>query len=124
MTMDGLSRWKVELKYRGLMARLTDRITEREMEKLKYMLTPLIPEGKKESLDTVTKLFTFLEQVLFVEPNNLGNLEELFREMDKLSLCQMIRTFMLVTDTRTVESFREFAMTMSVKIDPFIPDSL
>ena len=124
MAMDGLSRWKIELKYRGFMARLTDQITERDMEKLKYMLTPLIPEGIKESLVTVTKLFTFLEQILFVEPNNLGNLEKLFREMDKPSFCQMIRTFIQVTDTRTVESFQEFAMKMSVKIDPFVPDSL
>ena len=124
MAMDGLSRWQVELKYRGLMSRLTDQITEQDMEKIKYMLTPLIPEGIKESLGTVIELFTFLEQILFVEPNNLGNLEKLFREMDKPSLYQMIRTFIHVTDTRTVESFQEFAMKKSVKIDPFVPDSL
>ena len=124
MTMDSLRRWKVELKYRGLMTRLTDQITEQDMEKLKYMLTPFIPEGKKESLVTGIKLFTFLEQILFVEPNNLENLEELFREMDKPALCQMIRTLIRVTDTRTVESFQEFATRMSVKIDPFVPDSL
>ena len=124
MTMDSLRRWKDELKYRGFITRLTDQITEQDMEKLKYMLTPLIPDGKKESLVTGIKLFTFLEQILFVEPNNLENLEELFLEMDKPALSQIIRTFIQVTDTGTVESYQKFATRMSVKIDPFVPDSL
>ena len=101
--MDGLSKWKNELKYRGFMARLTEQITVHDLEKLKYMLTPLIPEGKKESLDTVTKLFTCLEQMLFVGPNNLENLEELFREMDNPKLCQMLTKFMPGRNTQTVQ---------------------
>ena len=85
------------------MARLTDQITAQNLEKLKYMLTPLIPEGKKESLDTVTKLFTYLEQILFVEPNNLENLEGLFREMDNPKLYETITKFMRARDTKTVQ---------------------
>ena len=90
------------MKYRGFMARLSDQITAQDLEKLKYMLTPLIPEGKKESLDTVTKLFTCLEQLLFVGPNNLENLEELFREMKKPKLYEMVTKFIRVEDTQTV----------------------
>ena len=104
--MDGLSKWRNELKYRGFMARLTDQITAQDLEKLKYMLTPLIPEGKKESLNTVTKLFTCLEQMLFVGPTNLENLEELFREVDNPKLCQMLTKFMQGRRTQTTQQRR------------------
>ena len=106
MAMDGLSKWRNELKYRGFMARLSDQITAQDLEKLKYMLTSLIPDGKMESLDTAIKLFRYLERMLFVEPNNLGNLEELFRVMGKVELCQMIAKFTHDRNTRTIESFR------------------
>ena len=107
------------MKYRGFMARLSDQITAQDLEKLKYMLTPLIREGKKESLDTVVKLFTCLEQVLFVGPNNLENLKELFFEMDKPKLCQMVAKFMRDGATRTVQSSTEIAMNDSFVSDPW-----
>ena len=118
-TMDGLSEWRNELKYRGFMARLSDQITAQDFEKLKYMLTPLIRKGRMESLDTVIKLFDCLEEMLFVGPNNLDNLKETFFEMDKPKLCQMVAKFIRDGATRTVQSSTETAMNDSFVSDPW-----
>ncbi len=103
--MDGPREMIPDLKYRGFMLKLSRQITAQDMAEFKYMLTSLIPEGKKETLDTPIELFRFLEQQLFVGPNNLSKLEELFRAMDKLKLCHMITNFILGKDSQTaVES--------------------
>ncbi len=99
--MDGLREMIPDLKYRGFMLKLSRQITAQDMGELKYMLTSLIPEGKMEKLDTVLKLFRFLEQQLFVGPNNLSKLAELFRAMNKPKLCQMITHFILGRDSQT-----------------------
>ena len=112
MTMDGLSKKIPNLEYRVFMLKLSRQITPKDMEELKYVLTSLIPEGKKESLKTALELFRYLEMLLFVGTNNLANLEELFRVMDKPELCQMITKFIHDRNTRTVESFKEFVMRM------------
>ena len=105
MTMDGLKEKIPDLEYRGLMLKLSRQITAQDMAEFKYMLTSLIPDGKMETLDTVLKLFRFLEQQLFVGPNNLSELAELFRAMDKPKLCHMITNFILGRDSQTaVES--------------------
>ena len=101
--MDGQTEIVPDLKYRGFMLKLSRRITAQDMEELKYMLTSLIPEGKKESLKTALELFTFLEHILFVAPNDLSKLERLFREMDKPKLCQMIMKFMQARGTQRVQ---------------------
>ncbi len=103
--MDGLKEKIPDLEYRGFMLKLSRQITAQDIAEFKYMLTSLIPDGKMETLDTVLKLFRFLEQQLFVGPNNLSKLEELFRAMDKPKLCHMITNFMLGRDSQTaVES--------------------
>ena len=91
--MDGLSKMIPDLEYREFMLKLSWQITEQDMDEIKYMLKSSIPEGKKESLNTALKLINYLEQMLFVEPNSLGNLEELFRRMDKPKLCEMVTKF-------------------------------
>jgi hypothetical protein len=93
MTMNGDIETIPDLKYRGFMLNLSRQITAQDMAELKYMLTSLIPDGRKESLDTALELFRFLEQQLFIGPNNLGNLQELFRLMDKQKLYEMVRNF-------------------------------
>ena len=102
--MDDLRNWIPDLEYRGFMLKLSRQITAQDMAEFKYMLT-FIPDGKKETLDTAIELFRFLEQQLFVGPNNLSKLKELFRAMDKPKLCQMITHFILGRDSQTaVES--------------------
>ena len=102
--MDGLSKWRRDLEYREFMLKLSRKIDPKDMEELKYMLTSLIPDGKMESLDSAIKLFRFLERMLFVEPNNLGDLEQLFRRMNKSELCEMITKFIHDRKNSTVES--------------------
>ena len=91
--MDGLSKIIPDIKYREFMLKLSWQITEQDMDEIKYMLKSRIPEGKKESLNTALKLIDYLEQKKLVEPNSLGNLEELFRRMDKPKLCEMITKY-------------------------------
>ena len=93
--MDGLGKKIPDLEYRVFMLKLSRQITEQDMDEIKYMLKSRIPDGKKESLNTALKLINYLEQMLFVEPNILWDLEELFRRMDKPKLCQMITKFNL-----------------------------
>jgi hypothetical protein len=110
--MDGLREMIPDLKYRGLMLKLSRQITAQDMAEFKYMLTSLIPDGKKETLDTAIELFRFLEQQLFVGPNNLSKLEELFRLMDKPALCEMVTKYICGRDHRAVETFAESAVRM------------
>ena len=88
-----------DLKYRGFMLKLSRQITAQDMAEFKYMLTSLIPEGKKETLDTAIELFRFLEQQLFVGPNNLSKLEELLRLMDKPKLRERLQSISVAETT-------------------------
>ena len=110
--MDGLNKWIPDLEYREFMLKLSRQITAVDMAELKYMLTSRIPDGKKESLKTALELFRYLEMLLFVGTNNLANLKELFRRMDKPELCQMITKFIQDRNTRTVQSFKDSVMRM------------
>ena len=110
--MDGLREMIPDLKYRGFMLKLSRQITEEDMDELKYMLTSCIPDGKMEKLDTVLKLFRFLEQQLFVGPNNLSKLEELFRLMNKPALCETVTKYICGRDHRAVETFAQSAVRM------------
>ena len=110
--MDGLNKWIPDLEYREFMLKLSRQITAVDMAELKYMLTSRIPDGKKESLKTALELFRYLEMLLFVGTNNLANLRELFRRMDKPELCQMITKFIQDRNTRTVQSFKDSVMRM------------
>ena len=112
MTMDGVNKCIPDLEYRVFMLKLSRQITTQDIAELKYLLSSLIPESKKESLKTALELFRYLEMLLFVGANNLANLKELFRRMDKPELCQMITKFIQDRNTRTVESFKEFVMRM------------
>ena len=112
MTMDGLSNWIPDLEYRVFMQKLSSQITAQDVAELKYVLTSLIPEGKKESLKTALELFRYLEMLLFVGTNNLANLEELFRRMNKPELCQMTTKFIHDGNTQRVESFKDYLMRM------------
>ena len=102
--MDGLSKLIPDLDYRIFMLKLSWQITEKDVAELKYVLTSRIPDGKKEYLTDALELFRYLERILYVGPDNLANLEELFRRMDKPKLCQMITTFIHDRNNRTVES--------------------
>ncbi len=110
--MDGLKEKIPDLEYRGFMLKLSRQITAQDMAEFKYMLTSLIPDGKKETLDTAIELFRFLEQQLFVGPNNLSKLEELFRAMDKTALCETVTKYICGRDHRAVETFAESAVRM------------
>ena len=112
MTMDGLNKSILDFEYRVFMLKLSRQITSQDMAELKYLLSSLIPESKKESLKTALELFRYLEMLLFVGTNNLANLQELFRRMDKPELYQMITKFIQDRNTRTVESFKEFVTRM------------
>jgi hypothetical protein len=103
--MDGDIETIPDLKYREFMLKLSRQITDQDMAELKYMLTSLIPDGRKETLDTILELFRFLEQQLFIGPNNLGNLQELFRLMDKQRLYEMVRNFILGKDSQIAVEF-------------------
>ena len=104
MTMDGLNKRIPDLKYRVFMLKLSHQITAQDLAEIKYVLTSLIPDGKMESLDSAIELFRYLERILFVEPNNLGDLEQLCRIMDKPELCEMITKFIHDRKNGTVES--------------------
>ena len=119
MTMDGLNKWIPDLDYREFMLKLSREITSQDMAELKYVLTSLIPEGKKESLKTALELFRYLEMRLFVGANNLASLKEVFLIMDKPKLCKMAAEFMRDGGTRTVQSPTETAMTDSFVSDPW-----
>ena len=118
--MNDLNKWIPDLEYRVFMQKLPQQITAQDMAELKYVLTSLIPEGKKESLKTASQLFDFLEHLRFVEENNLGNLKELFVRMDKKKLCQMVGKFMRDGTTRTIQSSTETATIDG--LNKWIPD--
>jgi hypothetical protein len=80
------------------MLKLSRRLTSQDIKELKYMLTSIIPAGKMESLDMPLKLFLHLEKLLFVGPNNLWKLAELFRVMGKQSLCDIVIKFIADSD--------------------------
>jgi hypothetical protein len=81
------------------MLKLSRRLTSQDIEELKYMLTsPVIRAGIMESLDTTLKLFLHLEKLLFVGPNNLWKLAELFRVMGKQRLCDIVIKFIADSD--------------------------
>jgi hypothetical protein len=109
MAMDGDIEAIPDLKYRAFMLKLSRQITAQDLAELKYMLTSLIPDGKKEKLSTAIELFRFLEQQLFVGTNNLGDLEKLFRLMKKPILRQMVTKYTRGRDHWAIESFKEFA---------------
>jgi hypothetical protein len=62
------------------------------------MLASVIPAGTMESLDTTLKLFLHLEKLLFVGPNNLWELAELFRAIDRQRLCDIVTKFIANSD--------------------------
>jgi hypothetical protein len=113
MTMDSLKDWIPDLEYREFMVELSEQITAQDLERMRYMLTSksLFPAGIMERLDTGLKLFVFLEQILFVGPNNLMKLQELFRTIRNPKLCEMVTNY--IRGCRTAESFAESAVRMS-----------
>ena len=111
--MDSLKDWIPDLEYREFMVELSEQITAQDLERMRYMLTSksLFPAGIMERLDTGLKLFVFLEQILFVGPNNLMKLQELFRTIRNPKLCEMVTNY--IRGCRTAESFAESAMRIS-----------
>ena len=100
--MDNLNATIPDLKYRCFILKLSQQLTSQDIEQLKYMLmspvSPVIPGGIMESLDTTLKLFFHLEKLLFVGPNNLWKLAELFRVMGKQRLCDIVIKFIADSD--------------------------
>ncbi|CAB4007032.1 Caspase-8 [Paramuricea clavata] len=92
-----------DIKYRGFMVKLSHRLTSQDTEELKYMLTSVIPAGVMESLDTTLKLFLHLEKQLFVGPNELWELQELFRAMESQRLCDIVTNFIADSENRMNE---------------------
>ena len=90
--MGSLDAWIPDLKYREFMLQLSRQITSQDMEELKYILASRIPDGIMESLDTALELFRHLERRLFVGPNNLCSLKELFGVMKKQTFCDILLT--------------------------------
>ena len=68
-----------DLNYRVLMLHLSCQITSKDEERLKYLLTSVIAEGKMELLDTPLKLFRQLEKLNYIGPKNLPGLQFLQR---------------------------------------------
>jgi hypothetical protein len=66
------------------------------------MLASVIPAGIMESLDTNLKLFLHLERLEFVGPNNLWKLAELFRAMEKQSLCDIVTNLVIADSAETL----------------------
>jgi hypothetical protein len=80
------------------MLQLSDQLTSQDIEELKYILTSAIPDGIMESLNTTFDLFRHLEKLLFVGPNNLWKLAELFRVMRRQRLCDIVIKFIADSD--------------------------
>ena len=121
---------KRKYRYRALMLKLSKQITPDDLRDLKYMLTDIIPDGIKETLPTAIELFRHLEKLRFVQESNLQDVKELFRDMERFSLCQMITNFVRDReineqlnqgDKRTVESLTESQSRM-LKTDAIVSD--
>lgn len=82
-----------DLKYRAFMLKLSHHLTSDDVEELKYLLAPVILDGKREKLLTPLNLLSYVENVGIVGPGKLGQLEKLLRIMDKHKLCDMVRRF-------------------------------
>ena len=107
--MAGLSIKIPDLEDRIFTVKLSRQITAQDMEELKYVLaSPIIPDGKMETLNTPLKLFYYLKNLQFVGPNNLENMEELFRRLENPTLYQMITNFTRDRDNQTVGPFPRF----------------
>jgi hypothetical protein len=85
------------------MLKLSRRLTSQDTEELKYMLASVIPAGIMESLDTTLKLFLHLERLQFVGPNELWELQELFRAMESQRLCDIVTNFIADSENRMNE---------------------
>jgi hypothetical protein len=85
------------------MVKLSRRLTSQDTEELKYMLASVIPAGIMESLDTTLKLFLHLERLQFVGPNELWELQELFRAMESQRLCDIVTNFIADSENRMNE---------------------
>ena len=83
--------------------KLSRRLTSQDTEELKYMLASVIPAGIMESLDTTLKLFLHLERLEFVGPNELWELQELFRAMESQRLCDIVTNFIAHSENRMNE---------------------
>ena len=83
--------------------KLSHRLTSQDTEELKYMLASVIPAGIMESLDTTLKLFLHLERLQFVGPNELWELQELFRAMESQRLCDIVTNFIADSENRMNE---------------------
>ena len=83
--------------------KLSRRLTSQDTEELKYMLASVIPAGIMESLDTTLKLFLHLERLQFVGPNELWELQELFRAMESQRLCDIVTNFIADSENRMNE---------------------
>jgi ribosomal protein L17 len=70
--MDGDIEMIPDLKYRVFMLKLSRQITEQDMKELKYVLTRLIPNGKKEKLNSALECFVYLNNKNLLEKINLA----------------------------------------------------
>ena len=87
-----------DLEYRAFMLQLSSQMTSKDEERLKYLLTSVIPDGKMELLDTPLKLFRQLERLDYIGPNNCSGLQfmqRLFVIMERKDLGDMIARFVV-----------------------------
>ena len=91
--MDDSDRFIPDLEYRAFMLRLAKEISSQDLEEIKYALRSRIPAGIRHTLDTALRVFDHLENIGFVGPNNLFELERLFNWMGTLRLGFIVSSF-------------------------------
>ena len=87
-----------DLKYRAFMLQLSSQMTSKDEERLKYLLTSAIPDGKMEVLNTPLKLFRQFERLDWIGPKNIPGLkflQLLFELMQREELGAMIANFVV-----------------------------
>ena len=111
MTMESLREKIPDVEYRLLIHKLSQQVTEQDLAELKSVFKSRIPKSKREKILKAIELFEILEEIQFVREDDLGDLKELFDQMNKHKLCEIVTNY--IRGCQTAESFAESAMRIS-----------
>jgi hypothetical protein len=109
--MESLREKIPDVEYRLLIHKLSQQVTEQDLAELKSVFKSCIPKSKREKILKAIELFEILEEIQFVREDDLGDLKELFDQMNKHKLCEIVTNY--IRGCRTAESFAESAVRMS-----------
>lgn len=80
-------------RFRAFLERLSLEIQEDQLEGLKFLLEGIIPLSILEKCQTPRQLFSRMIQKSLLGEDNLDNLEQLFKEVQRSDLVERVRVF-------------------------------